>query len=294
MKNVIVFFLVSFLCWEVVFFYTAPHYSIVARISRHILVGDALERAHRFALHYTAAGGLRSDERILFAHAFPHDQQWRMYPHSGNRKDPFMRMVDNHFTDARPRVINTSMKNATDVARYLRQKNGIIDHGFYQFDAETEVYVKDVYDDILLRALYCDFTYTTVDATILDYARDDHGGYIDTHQLIALLFRKAQKCTLVGEDLDAKIDTVARRIIDAQIHDDEFSDLFAERIVVLYWAGYGSEVRRKWIGTIVRAQDVVSGGWRDDKDEINLHATALATAALSFYDSGYLQQKILR
>ncbi len=288
-RNVTIMCIALLVCTEVAALVFAPRYSVIDYTVRHMLVDNTLQRVRAFYLQQPYAS-LKSDERILFAHAFWHDG--RRKRDAADWTDPFMRMVDQHFVGVRPRHTVSFIRNKNDLAWYLRQSGGVLARDFYHFDTRTEAQMDGAYDDILLRALYCDFDYAPIDAAILDVARDDRGGYLDTHQLIALLFRKANKCLFDGEDIDAKIDAVVDRIIAAQNRDNRFSDLSVERIVVLYWAGYGRAVRRSWMRAIVDAQDSNIGAWMHGDGTVDYHATALAAVALRFYGDGLPYRKI--
>jgi hypothetical protein len=140
-------------------------------------------------------------------------------------------------------------------------------------------------DDTLIQALYCDLdNYTDADYRKLTGFRDNQGGYGDTHVLFGLLLLRHQGCGPASER-DALIPSIAHTV--AENETGPFNDLFAERVVSLYWAGYGSLVQEDWVRTIAKNQQS-QGGWADAAytPEINAHTTGLAVLALIYWGEG--------
>ncbi len=274
---------------EVVLFVFLPRYSFSSLVVRHVSFGRYLEQGKSF---YTGDiyDELANDEMILFGHAFPDDARAQMRPQDVG--DPFMRMMNRAYTVARPRKVGRTIINEREIPSYFRQWGTQLNNTFYRFDARTQVYLDDAYDDIFLMALYCDFDYRPIDTKVAMIAGDDRGGYIDTHQLIALVLQKRNGCFVSQNAIDKKIAKVVARIVRAQENDEAFSDLFAERIVVLYWAGAGDLVRYSWIRKIVSAQNA-DGGWGYRAgDPSDAHATGLASVALRYYIERDIYQDI--
>ncbi len=272
----LVFVAIASICIDIALFVIRPQNSIIFSAVRHYTLLIHAMHARSF---YTddVVRTLKSDECILFAHIYGRNYAYRCL----KKDNVFRRLVDMHDVSMRPKVIGTFIREVRDIPWYFRQFGTELDHAFYAFDAQTQKNITDVYDDILVRALYCDFDYTDADYALLKVARDGMGGYIDTHQLIAFILLKRNGCG--GNDIDAHIIETANRIIKAQDKPQEFSDLFAERVVVLYWAGHGDHISYAWMQKIIDAQKK-DGGWAyKDEEMSNAHTTGLATLALRYY-----------
>lgn len=148
------------------------------------------------------------------------------------------------------------------------------------------------WDPTLLKALYCKKAdYDDADFQTLS-ALKNRGGYYDNHYILGLLFLRENHC--YSQDIVShEIATTAAVLIQSESEDKEFSDLFAERIVMLYWAGYGSQVKKEWIDTIANSFDDVYG-W-NDKGNIHFagHPTGLSLLALIYYSEGKDKQPLL-
>ncbi|MBI5533968.1 MAG: hypothetical protein HY898_14700 [Deltaproteobacteria bacterium] len=136
------------------------------------------------------------------------------------------------------------------------------------------------------RAFHCDLLrYGRSDVDQLLDARDHQGGYEDTHVVIGLLLVRDNGC-YDPEVLDKHVAAVAETLLAAQRNDEEFSDLYAERVVCLYWAGFGGAVRPEWMDRIRRSQNA-DGGWGLRPGEpSHPHTTANAALALTYYLEG--------
>lgn len=165
-----------------------------------------------------------------------------------------------------------------------------IDNNSYLVNPPYEKYLRDPYDDILFKALYCDLDrYDEADFSILKSIRSESGDYADTHYLLGLLLLKESRC-LESESLDPEIEAAAQDIADAAAADTVFSDLYAERIVFLYWAGAGDKVRKEWV-EFIREHLTDDPGWRDSGAEFsNAHTTGLSLLALLYFDAGEKKQ----
>ena len=139
---------------------------------------------------------------------------------------------------------------------------------------------KYYFDDLLLPALYCDkqpITTTTQKKLFDTTVR----GYDLTHRLLGILFLKQNNC-LDGE----REGTMIHQIIDhIDISPSElFSDLYAEKIAFVQFAGYGDRISQEMIDVIIHNQ-TAAGAWKDSLFGIdeNPHTTALSLWALSQY-----------
>lgn len=165
-----------------------------------------------------------------------------------------------------------------------------INNNSYLLNSPYEKYLRDPYDDILFKALYCDLgTYDESDFAILKSIQTETGDYADTHYLLGLLVLRENQC-FDQERIKTEIAATANDIVKAAEQDTHFSDLFAERIVFLYWAGLGDRVKEKWIDRIIQKL-TDDPGWRDGEAEYsNAHTTGLALLALIYFESGQAKQ----
>ncbi len=166
-----------------------------------------------------------------------------------------------------------------------------IDNNSYLVNPPYEEYLRDPYDDILFKTLYCDLGhYDAADFAILKSIQSETGDYADTHYLWGLLILRENGC-FDEPEIAAEIRSVVPHIIRAAETDEVFSDLFAERIVLLYWAGFGDRVKREWIEK-VHSSLTDEPGWRDaGHDESNAHTTGLALLSLIYFENGKKEQK---
>jgi hypothetical protein len=160
-----------------------------------------------------------------------------------------------------------------------------VDNSFYTLSPPYDRALRDPYDDILFKIIACDETgYDEEDFAILRSIGSGRGDSADTHLLFGLLLLKESGC-FTGTVLDSEIETVTERIAVAAAQDDTFGDLYAERIVFLYWAGYGDRVHPGWIWRI--ADRLAVDGWRDGDDPTaNAHTTGLALLSLIYFEAG--------
>ncbi|MFA9261947.1 MAG: hypothetical protein ACEQSB_01120 [Undibacterium sp.] len=166
----------------------------------------------------------------------------------------------------------------------------VVNNNSYTVDPPYDRALRDPYDDILFKALYCDQTgYDDGDFAILRSTRNRAGNYADTHFLLGLLLLRENGC-FDEKRLSQEIKITASDIALAESHDSNFSDLYAERIVFLYWAGFGNLVQSKWIAKI-RSALTPDPGWRDvESDVSNAHTTGLALLALLYAEDGRPKQ----
>lgn len=156
-------------------------------------------------------------------------------------------------------------------------------------------YAQEVYtpfDRVLLRSMYADIgDYGPADVEIAQAVRRGDGSYADTHVLAALQLVIAQGRDPGGRAA-AESDQLARSVAAAQDLAATVDDLFAERIVFLYWAGHGDLVKAEWLARLVQAQRP-DGAWGSGSGQgHNLHATALATLALLYHEAGATRQPL--
>ena len=134
--------------------------------------------------------------------------------------------------------------------------------------------------------------YDDFDEELLGLMRDNEGGYGDTHYLLGLLLLEKLGCRTT-EKLFHEKKEVIKSIITAQEDEQEFSDLFAERIVLLFWAGHGDAVDLNWIERIIQEQQT-NKGWHDSGEvESNPHTTGLSSLAIKYFIEGEIRQDVL-
>lgn len=153
----------------------------------------------------------------------------------------------------------------------------------YEISPQYQAFLRDPWDDLLLRALYCDrYAYAQQDFQALGALAPDQG-YTDTHVLLALLFLRENGCYETPEREKAIAWTVDR-VSRAAENDTKWSDLYSERIVFLYFAGEGDRVKPQWIELILNAQGH-DGGFRDSLfgEKPNAHSTGLSLLALRYF-----------
>ncbi len=139
-------------------------------------------------------------------------------------------------------------------------------------------------DDIIIRALYCKYFPFTSD--IFDFMVEhirDNGGYFSTHTFYALQLLKENACYDIDE-IDKFMLEIAGEIENAQLSDDRFSDLYAERAMLLLHCGYHNKVRRSWINRITESQNK-DGSWSmyGTGGKGRVHPTVLSMAAILLY-----------
>lgn len=148
------------------------------------------------------------------------------------------------------------------------------------------------WDKVFIKALYCDKKdYDEIDFQTLSALKNKYR-YHETHYLLGLIFLSENLC-YKRPILEKEISESAKRIINEQDEDPEFSDLYAERIVVLYWAGFGDAVKKEWIEKVADSFSK-EYGWRFDKNSnyFSAHATGLSLLSLIYYKDGDIKQSI--
>ena len=140
---------------------------------------------------------------------------------------------------------------------------------------------------IFTKSLYCDLIeYGEKDFQEFLTMADNRGEYHDTHQLMGFLFLKENGC-YDPEIIDKHVADRAGVILEVQRGATEFSDMYAERIGCLYWAGYGDKVEEQWIRKIQSSQRE-DFGWPTEEGvpSSHPHATAWALLAMTYFLEG--------
>jgi len=160
----------------------------------------------------------------------------------------------------------------------------------YELSSPYDLFLEEPWDDVVLRSLYCDISgYDDTDFSILKSVKSGDGGYWDTHVLLSLIILRENKC-YDSEKIEEQLRQLAEEIITVQQNDRIFSDLYAERIVFLYWAGYGDAVQKEW-ADMARDNLTEDPGWRrENAFSSNAHTTGLALLSLIYYQEGESKQ----
>lgn|GEM_PF-3418886 len=255
-------------------------------LSRGPSRAEVIERGLRFYTEKNTAL-LRVDDAFLY----------QLIERSSHRYGPTFNLpagIAERFADDPYRRLLNPENPVSDIIFYRRaypfQKLSTIENNSYLVDSPYAAFLRDPYDDILFKALYCDVTgYDAGDFAILQSIGNGSGDYADTHLLLGLLLLHENNCFDTGATASAIEDTSAHIVRAAQI-DRQFSDLYAERIVFLYWAGLGNRVRRSWV-ELVQQNLTNEPGWREAGHETaNGHTTGLALLSLIYFEDGKKQQ----
>jgi hypothetical protein len=133
---------------------------------------------------------------------------------------------------------------------------------------------------------------------INDFLATEESGYILTHQFIVLEWAEQSGLEL-PEPLRNKRKGILERILQEQLRDDSFSDLYAERVaILLHYKKVKVKYATNWIRTIINAQ-IEDGSWGVHSDELTYdgqstiveptasHTIALTLLSLRVYLNTY-------
>ncbi|MEN8252358.1 MAG: hypothetical protein ABFQ53_02155 [Patescibacteria group bacterium] len=249
--------------------------SFFVRLANRYYFEPSLEKTKNFYIAYDTP--LETDEFVMLL---------GLWPELANDKelvftsDPFYRTYKDSWQVDDMKIVRRA-KTKEELKTFLRLFG--IDAPVYDIGDKYNKTMTDFTDNVVVKALYCDKSgYDDFDYKLLNLIRDNNGGYGDTHFLMSILFLEKLDC-LDKEVLNKDKKSVLENIIKTQKEDEVFSDLFAERVVVLYWAGEGSSVKFPWILKI--AKNIKSdGGWRDvGSYESNPHVTGLSALAIKYF-----------
>lgn len=149
-----------------------------------------------------------------------------------------------------------------------------------------------LYDSVFLKALYCDKTgYTDEDFEALDHLDHKGSDYLAVSYLYALLLLQENQC-YDPKTLKAAIDESAQRLARTEDADTSFSDLYAERIVVLYWSGYGNLVQKAWIEKIRESYKPGVGWVGSSKIQTTNPPNGFSLLALLYYQENKPHQEL--
>ncbi len=276
------FFCGVFILEEILLFFFDPNELFIARFKNFQQSQEIIDQGLQFYTSKNIAS-FRIDDAVLLALIEKHIHTVIAPGKASDfANDPFMRMFSSRYALS---DIAFSLRTDSQTKVILRNNES-----YLLYPPSLQSKLRDPWDDILIRSLYCDFgTYTERDFSLLQSLQDGSGDYFDTHLLLSLLFLKQNNC-YDKNILKKNIDDVVQRIILSTKQDTESSDIYMERIVFLYWAGYGNRVEKKWID-IIRKNINFDSGWRTGSDIYsNAHTTGLALLALLYYQENKTQQ----
>ncbi len=165
------------------------------------------------------------------------------------------------------------------------------DNSFYFANEKYQKYLRDPWDDIMLKSLYCDIIgFDDLDFDLLMSLADNLGGYADTHIYLSLLFLKENGCYNLSR-INGSIDKLTNILVDIQDRETVFDDVYAERIVFLYWAGNGNKVKKEWIDLIKSSQNPDLGWPNLDGRKSVPHSTGLALLSILYFEEGIDKQE---
>lgn len=278
-------FFCGFLLLEYATYFYDPHDSIYVNFLKKTQFSHALENSKNFYLSNSSP--LQTDEYVMLLWLWPSIASETERAH---QRDLFYRLYSNDLK-ADDAIVKRRVDSKEELEEFVDFFG--VEEFLYDFGDMDRDVLTDPVDDFVLKALYCDVNgYDQFDLDLLETVQDHYGGYGDTHYLLSLLFVERLGCVPSEKTMENK-EAVINRIIIAEKKDQNFSDLFAERIVLLYWAGRGDAVRASWIKMVSDTQNG-DGGWRDlGQDVTDPHATGLSALAIKYFIENIDHQKVL-
>jgi hypothetical protein len=184
-------------------------------------------------------------------------------------------------------IANIQIEKNKDIVNAIGKP---LEGNFYSIrNIQKDNYVYDNFgrwNDILLKAIYCDRTgFDNGDFYILKLLKSQDGGYLDTHYLFGLLFLEKNNC-YAQDEINKQIKEVSADIAAAEANDKTFSDLYAERIVFLYWAGYGDLVKKDWVDFVKDNFNAKYGWTEKNSTSFNGHVSGLSLLSLIYFMEG--------
>ncbi len=285
-KIVAIFLMMGvFVCIDFMSFKINQHGSIYVQLVKKYYFSSVLQESENFYKTYNVP--LQTDEFVMLLWLWPERVQSfeRAF-----KVDPFYRIYSNEWKIDNFNIVRSadSREEVADLVKMFGKEAML-----YEVDKSFKKIMTDPTDDIVLKALYCDDSgYDDFDYKLLGVIRDNEGGYGDTHYLLSLLFLERLGCVDINTLVQDK-QNVVHSILVAEMKDREFSDLFVERIVLLYWAGYGEDVKFSWINKVARNIQK-DGGWKDkDANKSDPHATGLSSLAIKYFIEDFHNRQVL-
>lgn len=203
-------------------------------------------------------------------------------------KDVFRRMLSKDIDIPNSQDIKIEKKNIVEAIGKPFEGNFYSIKNVDKINYDLENF--GIWNDIIIKSIYCDKTgFDNGDFHVLKLLKNGDGGYFDTHYLFGLLFLKKNNC-YAKEDLDRQIEDVSKDIAIAIDNDKIFSDLYVERIVFLYWSGYGNLIKKEQID-FIKNNFNEKYGWAEKKGTFfNGHISGLSLLSLIYYAEGKSSQ----
>lgn len=279
--NICLFILALLITQEVILFALDRKESIITQFPKKWMYSSAIEKGLQF---YTSqkVEKLKIDEYLLFREINQRENKTDLTGRQEKyAEDPFKRILNKN------EYITELFFDRSSFGQGMNQLSG---RPIYRLNDPYAKFLEEPWDDVILKALYCDIvSYDDADFSVLKSVKTNDGGYWDTHVLLSLLILQENKC-YSSEKIDEQIRQATEKIILAERTDKIFSDLYAERIVFLYWAGLGNVVKKEWVD-IVKDNLTDDPGWRRERAFFsNAHTTGLALLSLIYYREGENRQ----
>ncbi len=263
--------------------------SWILKWTKNGLLSESIDKALVFYETYDKP--LFVDEYILWRKFIELSQRETIKDFEIDQENPFLRMLNNEKDKSKFELIRKI--DSPEELFVLLEKNGyFFDNSFYKIEpSEYEKYLEDPFDDLMLKALYCDVLgYDKLDYELLNLlGRSGNGGYMSTHYLLALLFLKRNGCDkVIGEDMNLKKEMSIEMIVAAIDYSKETGnvDLLSEQLMLLYWSGNADKVRYNWLKFLIETQND-DGGWGLFKGDVSdPHATGLSALSILCYLNG--------
>jgi hypothetical protein len=285
-KGIILLLIITlFVGVDVISYKLNVHSSVFVQLVEKYYFVPTLTKTQNFYKTYKTP--LQTDEFVMLLWLWP-DRAYSVK--KAFDKDPFYRIYRNNWKMDNFSIVRRA--NSRDEVRELIKMFGV-NTPLYAIDEKIKNIFTDPTDDVVLKALYCDKSgYDDFDYELLKIIRDKKGGYGDTHYLLSLLFLEKLECVNWNKIVQDK-QSVIHDILAAESKKQVFSDLFVERIVVLYWAGKGDKIKFKWIKKVVKNIQK-NGGWKDKNTKnSDPHATGLAALSIKYFLENKNLQDIL-
>ena len=285
-RSIVIFLMMgAFVCIDFISFEINQHGSIYVQLVKKYYFSSVLQESENFYKTYNTP--LQTDEFVMLLWLWPERAQSF---EKAFKVDPFYRIYRDEWKIDDLDIVRSadSREEVADLVKIFGK-----DVMLYEVDKNFEKIMTDPTDDIVLKTLYCDDSgYDDFDYKLLSVIRDNEGGYGDTHYLLSLLFLERLGCVDINTLVQDK-QNVVHSILVAEMKDREFSDLFVERIVLLYWAGYGEDVEFSWISKVAKNIQK-DGGWKDkNTDKSDPHATGLASLAIKYFIEDFQGEQVL-
>ena len=108
-----------------------------------------------------------------------------------------------------------------------------------------------------------------------------------THQLMGFMLRREHRCTGTV-DVDLRISLLQQRIVRELNVDFRVTDVYLQRVLMLYWTGAANLVQPVWLNKVLKQQRT-DGGWSDQHTIAELWGDQIL--AFGGYDSSFVTMR---